>query len=337
MSIPSITGWYWQFGDGSTSSSQTPTHTYTSRGLYKVSLTVYPSGASPTTKTNFVRVGPSSFISGYSWSFGDGSGSVQQNPTHVYTSYGVYKSALTIFENSGVSVTRNSKVIVGRDFGNPTYYWNFGDSSTGSGASISHQYSDVGMYAPTLSAIWPSYNMNRHSKVIAGPSNPTYSWVYGDGGSGIGSSVSYIYSLSGIYLVELTMTDWKSDTSTTSGTVIAILDFQPYNTYQNSAIQPILSNCRLGPYRTSGDYLNIKTEIYNRNNILFAENAPVSLYVLDSGYWYVIASGYTNRYGVCRFKVSTNSYSFGSYASGMVMVEYRNAYYCSNLERFNFI
>ena len=35
-----ITSWSWDFGDGSTSTEQNPSHTYTDSGKYTVSLTV---------------------------------------------------------------------------------------------------------------------------------------------------------------------------------------------------------------------------------------------------------------------------------------------------------
>jgi len=38
-SSPDITAWLWTFGDGSTTTSQSPSHTYSSDGTYQVSLT----------------------------------------------------------------------------------------------------------------------------------------------------------------------------------------------------------------------------------------------------------------------------------------------------------
>ena len=49
----SIIGWAWDFGDGYTSTSQNPVHTYTTAGVYSVLLyvssTVYPAGGGPGT------------------------------------------------------------------------------------------------------------------------------------------------------------------------------------------------------------------------------------------------------------------------------------------------
>ena len=53
--IPS--SWYWSFGDGSSSISENPTHTYTTAGSYPVSLTATNSaGSNTTTKTNYITV-----------------------------------------------------------------------------------------------------------------------------------------------------------------------------------------------------------------------------------------------------------------------------------------
>lgn len=51
------TSWLWEFGDGSSSTEQSPSHTYTSMGLYDVSLTVENDEGSDTeTKSTFITV-----------------------------------------------------------------------------------------------------------------------------------------------------------------------------------------------------------------------------------------------------------------------------------------
>jgi len=52
-----ITSWSWDFGDGSTSSEQNPSHTYTIPGIYTVSLTVIgPGGSDEKTEVDFISV-----------------------------------------------------------------------------------------------------------------------------------------------------------------------------------------------------------------------------------------------------------------------------------------
>ncbi|MCP1716288.1 PKD repeat protein [Methanocalculus alkaliphilus] len=53
------TQWAWNFGDGQTSTSQNPKHTYNDPGRYTVMLTVTNAAGSDTiTNTNYIRVGP---------------------------------------------------------------------------------------------------------------------------------------------------------------------------------------------------------------------------------------------------------------------------------------
>jgi PKD repeat protein len=53
------TSWAWNFGDGTTSSAQDPTHTYTSAGTYTVSLTATNgAGSDDETKLGYITVSP---------------------------------------------------------------------------------------------------------------------------------------------------------------------------------------------------------------------------------------------------------------------------------------
>ena len=57
QSTGEITLWSWDFGDGSTSTVQNPTHTYEEPGSYTVSLTVSGTGGSDTkTKADHISV-----------------------------------------------------------------------------------------------------------------------------------------------------------------------------------------------------------------------------------------------------------------------------------------
>lgn len=57
QSTGNITGWLWNFGDGTTSNLQNPTHTYQKAGNYTVRLTVSNSdGKDTTTKTKYITV-----------------------------------------------------------------------------------------------------------------------------------------------------------------------------------------------------------------------------------------------------------------------------------------
>ena len=120
-----ITNWYWDFGDGSTSTLQNPSHQFMP-GTYTVCLTTYgqdgyigcsdqicqtitvPSGsvtADFSWKANSCTVqfddlsllGPCTTSGGWYWDFGDGTTSNQQNPSHTYAASGTYMVCLTAF------------------------------------------------------------------------------------------------------------------------------------------------------------------------------------------------------------------------------------------------
>jgi len=115
----------WDLGDGAISTQQHPAHTYSSPGIYTVSLTVTDStGATDTeTKTGFIVVGQtaplraqftsssrmgsdrtvvnfvdqsSGNITDWFWDFGDGATSTEKNPTHAYTTPGAYTVSLIV-------------------------------------------------------------------------------------------------------------------------------------------------------------------------------------------------------------------------------------------------
>jgi hypothetical protein len=125
--------WYWDFGDGTSSSLQNPSHTYAAAGTYTVCLTVIrksgketccnkvckdikvcdpPAGGNPVEKAgvgfNFNYINAThqalkfsdanltdQIICNYLWDFGDGTTSSMPNPAHVYSDAGFYTVTLT--------------------------------------------------------------------------------------------------------------------------------------------------------------------------------------------------------------------------------------------------
>jgi PKD repeat protein len=124
----------WNFGDGSSSAYQNPSHTYTTPGTFCVALietnddgvpiagaavtitastpalvfTANPtSGVVPLT-VSFASQAVDSYhnaITSWSWNFGDGSTSTLQNPTHTYASPGIFYPTLAAINNIGGLVT----------------------------------------------------------------------------------------------------------------------------------------------------------------------------------------------------------------------------------------
>jgi len=135
--------WSWTFGDGGTSTAQNPSHTYTSAGSYTVTLTVSNSVGNDTmTRSSYIDVTepptypPTAAFTGtpvsgtapldvnfsdqstnapvsWSWTFGDGATSTQQNPSHTYAAVGTYTVALTVSNMYGNdSITKTDYITV---------------------------------------------------------------------------------------------------------------------------------------------------------------------------------------------------------------------------------
>jgi gliding motility-associated-like protein len=137
-----ISNFYWDFGDGNSSISPNPTHTYTKAGIYTVTLKVWAKDGSvdeivkrdyiqsyivPQAKfkavpdivivnTNIIFDDKSSQLTSetkYSWDFGDGIGSsTEKSPSYVYREIGVFDVYLKLSNEYGCENTTSTKVEV---------------------------------------------------------------------------------------------------------------------------------------------------------------------------------------------------------------------------------
>jgi len=136
-STGTITSWSWNFGDGTTSTAQNPNHTYTSEGLYDVSLQVTgPGGNHTKTVTGMITVtGPptaafsvsDTLLTGpfdvtftdlstgspvsWLWNFGDSVTDTLQNPVHTYTADGTYTVTLVATNACGSNTLVETNLI----------------------------------------------------------------------------------------------------------------------------------------------------------------------------------------------------------------------------------
>jgi len=179
-----IAQWSWDFGDGTTSAIQSPTHTYNVAGVYSVSLTVTGTAGGSAVKTgpnlitvtnpaplppvaNFILdsvsgVAPKTVIftdistgdiSSRLWDFGDGSTSTLQNPTHVYSVAGVYSVSLSVTGSGGSkSITKSNIIsITAQSTSNgPVLAFNFEGSSTTTASDLSGNGNDGAISGPTV-------------------------------------------------------------------------------------------------------------------------------------------------------------------------------------------
>ena len=129
----------WDFGDGNTGTGKNPTHWYTSKGIYNATLTATNDGGATSTSgiitvyppepvvdftASSATVGAKPFavafedkstydgaLTGWSWNFGDGNMSTDQNPVHVYMFSGYYNVSLTVSSPSGNAMVKKERFV----------------------------------------------------------------------------------------------------------------------------------------------------------------------------------------------------------------------------------
>ncbi|MFH1320870.1 MAG: PKD domain-containing protein [Bacteroidota bacterium] len=132
-SSASPTSWFWDFGDGNTSTVQNPVHNYDTSGVFTVTLIISQAGCIDTIiKPNYITFEQpvASFVADsmnncefpftvnftnnstgvsplqFFWDFGDGSPvDTNVNPSHTYTAEGAYKVSLIMIDSFGCTDT----------------------------------------------------------------------------------------------------------------------------------------------------------------------------------------------------------------------------------------
>ncbi|MCX6283671.1 MAG: PKD domain-containing protein, partial [Bacteroidetes bacterium] len=199
----------WDFGDGNTGTSATPTisHTYTTGGNYPVRLTITTSdnctdnntisvpiqynpisgftwspvncALSPVNFTDISQQNGGGQITQWNWNFGDpvsggNNTSTQQNPSHSFTAAGTYKVHLRVFNAGGCSKDSSA------------------DVTTDANPVPSYTATNVCKGSPTV-----------FTGTASGGTIVTWAWDFGDGGTSNVQNPSYTYANSGTYTVVL--------------------------------------------------------------------------------------------------------------------------------------
>ena len=198
-----ITAWSWAFGDGATSTSENPSHTYAFSGTYAANLTVTGPNGYSSTKSVPITVSPviapianftatptsgaaplsvsftdssTGTITAWSWNFGDGGTSTTRNPTYTYAASGTYTASLTVSGPAGQPSTSSISITTippAADF----------EANQTGATALTVQFTDTSTGSPT-----------------------SWSWDFGDGSVSTTQSPSHTYSSPGAYTVSLTIT-----------------------------------------------------------------------------------------------------------------------------------
>jgi PKD repeat protein len=229
LSTGTMDSWSWTFGDGNSSTDQNPTHAYTAEGVYTVSLTVSGTQGSDTeTKTDYIAVTAipapvadfeatpltgteplevtftdltTGDVSAWSWDFGDGTQSTDQNPVHTYATYGVYTVSLTatgpggdntntktdyitvvaippVADFEATPITGNAPLFVSFNSLSTgeiyNWIWDLGNGGEASGENVFFTYNDPGYYTITLTVTGPGGTdvMTKTDYIEVFPANP---------------------------------------------------------------------------------------------------------------------------------------------------------------------
>lgn len=196
----------WDFGDGTTSRLQNPTHAYTNAGIYDISLhvdqyicsndTIIQISIDPLPVPDFqadllegclpVTVQFTDFTldafpnATYVWDFGDGSSSSLKNPQHEYTAAGLFSVSLSVnnTDRCAGSILHSNLIQV-----NPNPEAN----------------ATADPYLTTLDT--PEINFFNQS--ISDSTIQYYIWTFGDGDTSHLENPSHIYQAAGDYTVQL--------------------------------------------------------------------------------------------------------------------------------------
>jgi gliding motility-associated-like protein len=254
----------WAFGDGATSTSKDPVHSFTAAGTYIVklittsnngctkestqSLTVHPKpvvafsindNTQCAGRNSFVFTNTSSISAGtlsYTWDFGDGNTSTATNPTHAYASAGTYTVKLVAQSSSSCSEELTKEVNV---YAEPTAAFT------------------VNTAKQCLSE--NSFSFTNGSTISAG--SMTYTWAFGDGSTSLAKDPVHEYATAGTYSVKLIITS------------------------DNGCSKEIMETVSVSPKPVAGFSINEARQCLTGNEFKFTNSSTISEGTL-SQIWY---------------------------------------------------
>ncbi len=186
-----------QAQDGAGISAPGTVTVFVSNNPPTVQATASPTAILPGSSVGFYATGsdPDGDTLTYSWIFGDGTSSSEQNPAHVYEATGVYEATVTVSDEYGASGSQTISVAVGSAKEIPVARFTTSDV--------------VGFVGHPL-AFDATFSTDPENAIVQ------YLWDFGDGSPiGTGQLISRTYGQTGTYSVTLTIMDAQGYTATT--------------------------------------------------------------------------------------------------------------------------
>lgn len=231
-----IVSYSWDFKDGGTSTEADPLYVFTIPGVYDVELTVEDNIGLTDTETITITVGEpnappvavvmatpligdapllvefvgsgstdDNAVVSYLWNFKDGGTSTEADPTHTFTTPGIYEVDLTVEDAEGLTDTTSVTITV--------------EAPNQPPVAVVTANPEVGD-APLEVSFTGSGSTDDEAVV-------SYSWVFGDGGTSSDTDPTYTYTTPGTYTAALTVEDGEGLTNTTEVTITVNVPNQP--------------------------------------------------------------------------------------------------------------
>lgn len=273
-----IVSWKWDFGDGTISNNQNPSHIYKSGGTYTIRLITTdkngcestatltshivinaapvsdfsisaPTGCKAPHQTNFSAVNTNGTT--YNWNFGDGKGATGKTPSHTYTAMGTYQVTLEVIDNLGCKSETTKTVTV---------------KELTPGLFVSSKKVCIGEFINFVGSSTPSF--------------PTavYDWKLGDGRQVRGSAFSHNYKSAGTYTVSVTV---SASGCTGSADFVNIIEVRENPKIEYSVSDTILCD-RKKPIVFKDLSKNISKRKWNFSNGTFSTISNKSI-IFDNG------------------------------------------------------
>ncbi|MDP4281791.1 MAG: PKD domain-containing protein [Bacteroidota bacterium] len=202
-----ISAWLWNFGDGTTATSQNPTHNFSAAGVFNVTLTVTssvgchrdtiknvlvlakplpnftataPSCASDSVQFTDLSTTPHGTITTWVWDFGDGSATQtvnfpnSPNVRHKYANGGNYNVILTITTSDNCQASKINPVIVTSA---PAANFDFATSRCAQMPVTFTDISQTNSGPPVSQWLWDFGDPNSGSANTSNLQNPTHSFT----------------------------------------------------------------------------------------------------------------------------------------------------------------